>query len=47
MRLDCKFTVVHDNPPDFLTVSMPGAEDERFKNITYKEFTDTIVNRVT
>jgi len=42
MRLDCKFTVVHDNPPDFLTVSMPGAEDGRFKNITYKEFTDII-----
>ena len=42
MRLDCKFTVVHDNPPDFLTVAMPGAEDGRFKNITYKEFTDII-----
>jgi len=45
MRLDCKFTVVHDNPPDFLTVAMPGAEDGRFKNITYKEFTDTVLNR--
>jgi|TARA_B100002003_G_scaffold211691_1_gene208268 hypothetical protein len=42
MRLDCKFTIVHDNPPDFLTVAMPGAEDGRFKNITYKEFTDII-----
>ena len=46
MRPDCKFIVVHDDPPYFLTVAMPGAEDGRFKNITYKEFTDTILNHV-
>ena len=46
IRPDCKFIVVHDDPPYFLTVAMPGADDGRFKNITYKEFTDTVLNRV-
>jgi hypothetical protein len=47
MRPDCKFFVIHDNPPDFLKVSNPGAEEGRFKIINYKEFNETVLNRVT
>ena len=45
LRANCKFTIVHDDPPDYLKVANPGAEDNRFKILTYKEFTDTVLNR--
>ena len=47
MRPNCSFTVVHDDPPDYLQVCNPAFEDGsgRFKIITYKEFNDTVVNQ--
>lgn len=43
MRPNCKFTVVHDDPPDYLQVSNPGAEEGRFRILSYKEFEETIL----
>ena len=47
MRPYCKFTVVHDNPPDYLNYMQTGVDLKNSTLITYKEFTDTIVNHVT
>ena len=38
------FTIVDDNPSDFLKVSNPSDNLGKFKMLTYKEFTDTILN---
>ena len=47
MRPYCNFTVVHDNPPDYLHYLQTGIDLKNSKVITYKEFTDTVLNRVT
>ncbi len=49
MRHDCKFTVVHDNPPDYLKVCNPAFEDgsNRFELLNYKEFNDKVLNQQT
>ena len=45
MRPYCNFTVVHDNPPDFLNNMQTGIDVGNSNLITYKEFTDTVVTR--
>ena len=45
MRPNCKFTVVHDDPPEFLLVSNPGANDGRFRIISYAEFDKELTPR--
>ena len=45
MRPYCYFTLVHDDPPHFLKVCNPADEIGKFKILTYKEFTDTVLNR--
>ena len=47
MRPYCNFTVVHDNPPEYLHHLQTGIDLKNSKIITYKEFTDTVLNRVT
>ena len=44
MRPYCNWTVVHDDPPDYLKVSNPSANFGKFKILNYKEFTDTVLN---
>ena len=46
MRPYCNFTVVHDNPPEYLHHLQTGIDLKNSKIITYKEFTDTVLNRV-
>ena len=43
MRPNCKFTVVHDNPPDYIQVSNPAANENRFKIINCKTFIDEVL----
>ena len=45
MRPYCNFTVVHDNPPEYLHHLQTGIDLKNSKIITYKEFTDTVLNR--
>ena len=45
MRPYCNWTVVHDNPPDYLEVSNPSANIGKFKLLSYKEFNDTVLNQ--
>ena len=45
MRPYCNWTVVHDNPPDYLKVSNPSANFGKFKILSYKEFNDTVLNQ--
>jgi len=47
MRPYCNFTVVHDTPPEYLQFLQTGTDLKNSKIITYKEFTDTVLNRVT
>jgi len=44
MRPYCNWTVVHDDPPDYLKVSNPSANFGKFKILSYKEFNDTVLN---
>ena len=44
MRPYCNWIVVHDDPPEYLKVSNPGANFGKFKILNYKEFTDTVLN---
>ncbi len=46
MRPYCSFNLVHDNPPDFLLVSNPSDNLKKFKNYSYKEFIDSVLNPV-
>ena len=46
MRPYCTFIVVHDNPPDYLNYMQTGHDVGNSKLMTYKEFTDTVLNRV-
>ena len=45
LRPECSFTIVHDDPPFYLKVSNPSDNLGKFKMLTYKEFTDTGLNR--
>jgi len=45
MRPYCNFTIVHDNPPEYLQHIQTGTDLGNSRLITYKEFTDTILNR--
>ena len=45
MRPYCTFIVVHDNPPDYLNYMQTGHDVGNSKLMTYKEFTDTVLNR--
>ena len=47
MRPYCNFIVVHDNPPEYLNYLQTGTDLKNSKLMTYKEFTDTVLNRVT
>ena len=44
MRPYCNFTVVHDNPPDYLNYLQTGIDLGNSKVITYKQFNDEVVN---
>ncbi len=44
MRPYCNFTVVHDNPPDYLNNLQTGTDLGNSKVITYKQFNDEVVN---
>ena len=41
----CKFTVVHDNPPDFLNYLQPGEDLKNTFLMSFKEFNETVLNR--
>ena len=45
MRPYCNWTVVHDNPPEYLKVSNPSANFGKFKILSYKEFNDIVLNQ--
>ena len=41
----CKFTVVHDNPPDFLNYLQTGEDLKNTFLMSFKEFNETVLNR--
>ena len=43
MRPDVNFTVVHDNPPDYLNYLQTGTDLGNTKVISYKEFENTVL----
>jgi len=45
MRPYCNFTVVHDNPPEYLQYLQTGTDLKNSNVMNYKEFTDTVLNR--
>ena len=44
MRPYCNFTIVHDNPPEYLNYLQTGTDLGNSHLMTYKEFTDTVLN---
>ena len=46
MRPYCHFTIVHNNRPDFLHNVQTGTDLGNSSLMTYKEFTDKVLNRV-
>jgi hypothetical protein len=40
----CNFTIVHDNPPDFLHHLQTGTDLGNTKVISYKQFNDEVLN---
>jgi|TARA_B110001454_G_C12680533_1_gene417820 hypothetical protein len=44
MRPYVNYTVVHDNPPDYLNYLQTGTDLKNSRVITYKEFNDTVLN---
>ena len=44
MRPYCNFTIVHDNPPDYMNHLQTGTDLGNSSLMTYKEFTDTVLN---
>ena len=42
----CKFTVVHDNPPEYMNYLQTGTDLKNTFLLTYKEFNDKVLNRV-
>ena len=47
MRPYCHFTIVNDNPPEFMHNVQTGTDMGNSSLMTYKEFTETVLNRVT
>jgi hypothetical protein len=47
MRPYCHFTIVHDNPPDFLNYLQTGTDLGNSSLMTYKEFNDKVLNQQT
>jgi hypothetical protein len=47
MRPYVNYTVVHDNPPEFLNYLQTGADLKNSKIISYAEFSDTVLNQQT
>ena len=47
MRPYCKFTVVHDNPPDYLNHLQTGTDLGNSRIINYKQFNDEVINQQT
>ena len=45
MRPYCHFTIVHDDPPEYLNYLQTGTDLKNSSLITYKEFTDTVLDR--
>ena len=45
MRPYCNFNVVHDNPPEFLKVSNPSANMNKFQILNYNEFNEIVLDR--
>ena len=45
MRPYVNYTVVHDNPPDYLNHLQTGTDLGNSKVINYKEFNDTVLNQ--
>lgn len=45
MRPYCNFTVVHDNPPEFLNYLQTGTDLNNSQVITYSEFNDKVLNQ--
>lgn len=41
----CNFTIVHDDPPEYLHYLQTGTDLGNTKLITYKEFNDTVLNQ--
>ena len=44
MRPYCKFTIVHDNPPDYLNHLQTGTDLGNSQVISYKDFNDKVLN---
>ena len=47
MRPYCNFTIVHDNPPEYLHHLQTGTDLGNSKIISYKEFNDKVLNQQT
>jgi len=47
MRPYCQFTIVHDNPPEYLHHLQTGTDLGNSKIISYKEFNDAVLNQPT
>jgi|TARA_B100001778_G_C18562337_1_gene618383 hypothetical protein len=45
MRPYCNFTIVHNNPPEYLNHLQTGTDLKNSKIISYKEFSDVILNQ--
>jgi hypothetical protein len=45
MRPYCNFTIVHDNPPEYLYHLQTGTDLGNSHLMTYKEFNDKVINR--
>ena len=47
MRPYCNFTIVHDNPPDYLNYLQTGTDLGNSRLMSYKEFNDEVLNQQT
>ena len=47
MRPYCHFTIVHDNPPEYLNHLQTGTDLGNSQLMTYKEFNDKVLNQQT
>ena len=47
MRPYCNFTIVHDNPPEYLNYLQTGTDLGNSKLMTYKDFNDKVLNQQT
>ena len=45
MRPYCHFTIVHDNPPEYLNYLQTGVNLNNSSLMTYKEFSDKVLNQ--